>query len=81
MVVNVAITHRREDSDDDEIDGEMNISIAVQPLVQSLQDLADSQRCLVSERALDREHREKENSRKRRFQRHSFWLMRLGVFE
>ena len=41
-------------------------------LVQSLQDLVDSQRSLLSDRALDREHQERENTRKRRFDRRSF---------
>jgi hypothetical protein len=41
-------------------------------LITSLQDLADSQRGLLSDRALDREHQERENTRKRRFDRHSF---------
>jgi hypothetical protein len=45
---------------------------AENPLVQSLQDLVDSQRSLLSDRALDREHQERENTRKRRFERHSF---------
>jgi len=41
-------------------------------LVQSLQDLVDSQRSLLSDRALDREHQERENTRKRRCDCHSF---------
>jgi hypothetical protein len=57
----------------------MTGTAAVQPFVQSLQELVDSQRGLFSDRvlnladrALDGEHRERENSRIRRFERHSF---------
>ena len=43
-------------------------------LIESLQDLVGTQRDLLSDRALDREHNERENTRKRRFDRHSFLL-------
>ncbi|KAI2497898.1 hypothetical protein MHU86_16596 [Fragilaria crotonensis] len=58
-----------EETDDDEM---TNTTSAENPLVQSLQDLVDSQRRLLSDRALDREHQERENTRKRRFDRRSF---------
>jgi hypothetical protein len=56
-----------EETDDDEM-----TNPAENQLVQSLQDLVDSQQSLLSVRALDREHQERENTRKRRFDRHSF---------
>jgi hypothetical protein len=43
-------------------------------LIESIQDLVDCQRDLLSDRALDRQHQERENTRKRRFNRHSFLL-------
>jgi hypothetical protein len=67
-----SLNHRQQNSDEETDDDEMLTSTAVQPLVQSLQDLVDSQRGLLSDRLLDREHRERENSRKQRFDRHSF---------
>ena len=43
-------------------------------LIDSIQDLVDCQRDLLSDRALDRQHQERENTRKRRFDRHAFLL-------
>lgn len=43
-------------------------------LIESIQDLVDCQRDLLSDRALDRQHQERENTRKRRFDRHAFLL-------
>jgi hypothetical protein len=62
----------RRRNTDEEIDDDEMTNPAENPLVQSLQDLVDSQRSLLSDRALDREHQERENTRKRRFERHSF---------
>ena len=43
-------------------------------LIDSIQDLVDCQQDLLSDRALDRQHQERENTRKRRFDRHAFLL-------
>ena len=43
-------------------------------LIESIQGLVDCQRHLLSDRAIDRQHQERENTRKRRFDRHSFLL-------
>jgi hypothetical protein len=43
-------------------------------LIESIQDLVDCQRDLLSDRALDRQHQERENTRKRRFDCHAFLL-------
>jgi hypothetical protein len=61
---------RRRNSDDETDDDEVTNATKNQ-LVQSLQDLVDSQRNLLSDRALDREHQERENSWTRHFDRHS----------
>lgn len=64
---------RRRNTDDETDDDDMTSSTAADnPLVQSLQDLVESQRSLLSDRALDREHQERENTRKQRFDCHSF---------
>ena len=47
---------RRRNTDDETDDDEMTSSTADNPLVQSLQDLVESQRSLLLDRALDREH-------------------------
>ena len=60
-------TPRNEESND-----EFSTSSVENPLLQSLQELVDSQRSLLTDRALDREHQERENTRKRRFDRRSF---------
>jgi hypothetical protein len=64
--------NRRRNTAGEETDDDEMTNTPENPLVQSLQDLVDSQRSLLSDRALDREHQERENSRKRRFDRHSF---------
>ncbi len=43
-------------------------------VIDSSQDLVDCQRGLLSDCALDRQHQERENTRKRRFDRHAFLL-------
>jgi hypothetical protein len=63
---------RRRNADEETDDDELTNTLADHPLVQLLQDLVDSQRRLLSDRALDREHQERENTRKRRFDRRSF---------
>ena len=66
---------RRQNADEEtDDDDEMTANKTGNQLVQSLQDLVDSQRSLLSDRALDREHQERENTRKRRFDRRSFLI-------
>ena len=65
-------SRRRNADEETDDDDEMTANKTENQLVQSLQDLVDSQRSLLSDRALDREHQERENTRKRRFDRRSF---------
>ena len=55
-------TRHQEEHDEDSI---------LYALVESLQHLVESQRNLLADRAIDREHDRRENSRKRRFERRS----------
>jgi hypothetical protein len=50
------------------------ISTEKKKLIDSIQDLVDCQQDLLSDRALDRQHQERENTRKRRFDCHAFLL-------
>ena len=70
---------RRRNSVDETHDDEVTNATKNQ-LVQSLQDLVDSQRNLLSDRALDCEHQERENSWKQRFDRHSFLVDEVRTY-
>ncbi|KAI2512647.1 hypothetical protein MHU86_1866 [Fragilaria crotonensis] len=67
-----------EETDDDEM---TNTTSAENPLVQSLQDLVDSQRRLLSDRALDRNIRSVRTLGNDVLIVAPFWLMRLACIE